>query len=115
MHHFLGYWNTEICTSQIGLIYKCCPLFKKDRIKYSQRSTPGPPISHLPSSKQPNLNVKMKVCQFDELPLRKGDPPHSAWGLWENSQLGSLNYLTDEKVLQAASSELKTGVRISLK
>lgn len=57
----------------------------------------------------------MKVCQFDELPLRKGDPPHSAWGLWENSQLGSLNYLTDEKVLQAASSELKTGVRISLK
>ncbi|KAJ5695945.1 hypothetical protein N7536_006357 [Penicillium majusculum] len=56
----------------------------------------------------------MKVCQFDELPLRKGDPPHSAWGLWENSQLGSLNYLTDEKVLQAASSELKTGVRISL-
>ena len=34
---------------------------------------------------------------FDDLPLRKGDPQYSAWGLWgENDQLGTLvsNFIT---------------------
>jgi hypothetical protein len=56
-----------------------------------------------------------KICRFDELPLRAGDPPHSAWGLWENDHLGSLNYLNDEKVLGAARNEIRTGKRVSLK
>ncbi|KAL4876149.1 hypothetical protein BJY04DRAFT_223372 [Aspergillus karnatakaensis] len=54
---------------------------------------------------------------FDQLPLREGDPPNSAWGLWGNnpdSALGSLNYLTDELVLQTIKEEVKTGERIGL-
>ncbi|KAJ5669898.1 uncharacterized protein N7477_005261 [Penicillium maclennaniae] len=43
-----------------------------------------------------------------------GDPPHSAWGLWEDNHLGSLNYLSDEKLLETAKNEIKTGERISL-
>ncbi|PGH08298.1 hypothetical protein AJ80_07894 [Polytolypa hystricis UAMH7299] len=51
---------------------------------------------------------------FDELPLRKGDPPFSAWGLYGmDDQLGTLNLLTPE-VIREASKEIKTGVRIGL-
>lgn len=56
-----------------------------------------------------------KLPSFDELPLREGDPPYSAWGLWSNSQLGSLNYLTSERTLDAAKNEIMTGERIALK
>lgn len=49
------------------------------------------------------------------LPLRPGDPHHSAWGLWKNPALGALNYLTDEVVLRAAKEELQTGERVTLK
>jgi hypothetical protein len=52
---------------------------------------------------------------LENLPLRDGDPPFSAWGLWENDQLGSLNYLTDEAVLKAAKDEIQTGTRLGLK
>lgn len=55
---------------------------------------------------------------FDRLPLREGDPPNSAWGLWgrgEESALGSLNYLTNELVLKAIKEEVKTGERVGLK
>ncbi|KAH8702277.1 hypothetical protein BGW36DRAFT_445885 [Talaromyces proteolyticus] len=51
---------------------------------------------------------------LEDLPLRSEDPPLSAWGLWENDQLGSLNYLTDEVVLKAAKDELQTGTRVGL-
>ncbi|KAL3475207.1 hypothetical protein BJX99DRAFT_259673 [Aspergillus californicus] len=54
---------------------------------------------------------------FDQLPLRKGDPPNSAWGLWGDgpeSALGSLNHLTDELVLKTIKEEVKTGERIGL-
>ncbi|KAJ5604594.1 hypothetical protein N7510_009748 [Penicillium lagena] len=54
---------------------------------------------------------------FDQLPLREGDPPNSAWGLWgdgPDSALGSLNYLTDELVLKTIKEEVKTGERIGL-
>lgn len=64
----------------------------------------APPLNPLPS--------------FDELPLREGDPPNSAWGLWgdgSDSALGSLNYLTDELVLKTIKEEVKTGERIGLK
>lgn len=52
---------------------------------------------------------------LDDLPLRKGDPPFSAWGLWENTQLGSLNYLSDDVVKAAAREEIQTGARVGLK
>ncbi|KAH8897878.1 hypothetical protein GQ53DRAFT_884759 [Thozetella sp. PMI_491] len=53
--------------------------------------------------------------KLDDLPLRPGDPPNSAWGLWgANSSLGALNYLTEEAALKAIQEEVKTGERISL-
>jgi len=51
---------------------------------------------------------------FSELPLNKGDPFLSAWGLWgKDDQLGTLNFLTNQ-VVKSAASEIKEGVRISL-
>lgn len=60
------------------------------------------------------MNIS-KLPAFDELPLHEGDPPNSAWGLWSNSQLGSLNYLTSERTLDAAKHEIITGERVTLK
>jgi len=55
-----------------------------------------------------------KRPSFKDLPLRKDDPPFSAWGLYGPSdKLGTLNLLTPEVVAQAAQ-EIKTGVRIGL-
>ncbi|KAI1044119.1 hypothetical protein LB505_010528 [Fusarium chuoi] len=52
---------------------------------------------------------------FDELPLDKTGPRGNAWGLWgKDDQLGTLNYLTDEVVGQAARENFKTGARLSL-
>lgn len=52
------------------------------------------------------------IPSFDSLPLRKGDPPYSAWGLYgDDDELGTLNRLTDERVLAAAQSEIRTGAR----
>jgi hypothetical protein len=51
---------------------------------------------------------------FSDLPLNKDDPWLSAWGIWgECDELGTLNFLTKE-IVQAAASEIKEGVRISL-
>ncbi|KIW17964.1 hypothetical protein PV08_05159 [Exophiala spinifera] len=51
---------------------------------------------------------------FEQLPLRTGDPPFSAWSLYgPNDQLGTLNLLTPEVVTDAAQ-EIKSGVRIGL-
>lgn len=55
---------------------------------------------------------KNGIPNFEDLPLRKGDPHHSAWGLYgDNDELGTLNRLTDERVVEAARDELKTGTR----
>ncbi|KAF5650315.1 hypothetical protein F25303_4456 [Fusarium sp. NRRL 25303] len=52
---------------------------------------------------------------FDQLPLDKTGPWGNAWGLWgKDDQLGTLNYLTDEIVGQAARENFKTGARLSL-
>jgi hypothetical protein len=52
------------------------------------------------------------VPDFDDLPLRKGDPRRAAWGLYGDSdQLGFLNRLTDERVAAAARDEIKSGKR----
>jgi len=56
---------------------------------------------------------KNGIPEFEDLPLRKGDPHHSAWGLYGlNDELGTLNRLTDENVVRAAREELMTGVRL---
>lgn len=52
---------------------------------------------------------------FSDLPLNKGDPKFSAWGLWgENDELGTLNFLTPEVVRVVAAAEIKDGARINL-
>jgi hypothetical protein len=52
---------------------------------------------------------------FDDLPLRQGDPKCSAWGLWgKDDELGTLNLITDD-VRIAAASEVKLGRAINLK
>ncbi len=46
-----------------------------------------------------------RLPSFDELPLKSGYPPHSAWGLFgDEDQVGTLNLLTPERV--AAASRL---------
>jgi hypothetical protein len=51
---------------------------------------------------------------FDNLTIDPNGPEGNAWGLFPNSELGMLNLLTPETVRQAASEEIRTGVRISL-
>lgn len=52
------------------------------------------------------------IPPFDALPLRKGDPLLSAWGLYgDGDEKGSLNRITDESVLEAARGEIRTGAR----
>lgn len=62
----------------------------------------------------PKLNEN-GIPSFDDLPLREGDPHHSAWGLYgDNDELGTLNRLTDERVAAAARGEIRKGTRVSL-
>lgn len=59
----------------------------------------------------PKLNEN-GIPSFDDLPLREGDPHHSAWGLYgDNDELGTLNRLTDERVAAAAKNEIHKGIR----
>ncbi|KIM95449.1 hypothetical protein OIDMADRAFT_45284 [Oidiodendron maius Zn] len=52
--------------------------------------------------------------KFSDLPLNKGDPPHSAWGVYgSDDELGTINRLTDDVVMRA-KEEIQRGVRISL-
>jgi len=63
------------------------------------------------SPKDIKLNVH-GIPAFEELPLRDGDPHHSAWGLYgEKDELGALNRLTDGRVKDAAAGEIRTGAR----
>lgn len=60
---------------------------------------------------------RQPLPSLDQLPLRKGDPPNSAWGLWgdgPDSSLGALNYLTEELVSRTVREEIKTGERVGL-
>lgn len=51
---------------------------------------------------------------FDALPLDPSGPRGNAWGRFgPNDELGTLNLLTPEVVVEAAK-EIRTGVRISL-
>jgi hypothetical protein len=61
----------------------------------------------------------IRVPNFADLPLHLGDPPNSAWGLWNqhgfDEQLGALNYLTDDLVKRTIHEVVRTGKRIGLK
>ena len=60
---------------------------------------------------------KTPLPDFANLPLNEGDPPHSAWGLWndpKDASLGSLNYLTNDVVLKTTCEEVRTGERVGL-
>jgi hypothetical protein len=60
------------------------------------------------------FTVRRKRPAFEALPLREGDPPFSAWGLYGmDDELGTLNLLTPDVVAEAAR-EVQTGVRIGL-
>lgn len=44
-----------------------------------------------------------KLPKFSELPVKKGAPPDSSWGLFgDNDDLGCLNFLTEDGVIEAA-------------
>jgi kynurenine formamidase len=45
-----------------------------------------------------------KLPKFSELPVKDGAPPESNWGVFgDDDQIGTLNFLSDEGVLEAAS------------
>lgn len=74
-----------------------------------------PPALRLLFNMAPPLNP---LPSLGQLPLRKGDPPNSAWGLWgdgPDSALGALNYLIEERVSRAVREEIQTGQRVGLK
>lgn len=51
---------------------------------------PSSPVSLKHESMPTNSNHKTAPA-FDDLPLRAGDPPYSAWGLWgEDDNIGTL-------------------------
>ncbi|KAA8652396.1 uncharacterized protein ATNIH1004_001300 [Aspergillus tanneri] len=81
--------------------------FKKSREDHCQVPSPSP------VSSTSVLTVSRPA--FDNLPLRKGDPKGSAWGLWGgNDELGTLN-LISEDVVRATRSEVFLGKAINLK
>lgn len=48
-------------------------------------------------------NETTRLPSFDELPVKPGNPPKSAWGLWgEQDEVGTINLLTPERVAAAA-------------
>lgn len=59
---------------------------------------------------------RINHMSFAELPLDKNGPHGNAWGRWgPDDQLGTLNYLTEGVVAEAAKECVRTGQRISLK
>ena len=67
---------------------------------------------HLRHAAAATTSTDMSIPPFSALPLRQGDPPYSAWGLYgSDDQLGTLNRLIDPIVAQAAKNEIRTGAR----
>ena len=61
---------------------------------------------------------EFNLLQYAELPPVPGMPPGCAWDIWDKNgvkdQVGSLNLLTPETILDA-KKEVQTGVSVSLK
>ena len=82
---------------------------------------PSPPVinpnykilGHMEAMMTPQHKLNTNgTPSFEDLPLRKGDPHHSAWGLYgEKDELGALNRLTGERVVSAAREEVRNGTR----
>lgn len=70
---------------------------------------PGtPPLEPLSPSKP------VHRPRFEDLPIRKGDPECSAWGLWgDEDEAGTLNLLTPD-VVARASKEVQNGMVVPL-
>lgn len=48
-------------------------------------------------------NMTNKIPSYDELPIDPKYPPHTAWSVWgEDDNLGTLNFLTEERVAQVS-------------
>ncbi len=48
--------------------------------------------------------IAANVPSYDQLPVREGAPAHSAWGVFgDDDQVGTINLLTPERVIQAAN------------
>ena len=44
-----------------------------------------------------------KIPRFKQLPIRKGAPPESSWGVFgDNDEFGCLNFLTPKGIVDAA-------------
>lgn len=57
---------------------------------------------------------RLKRPHFEDLPLQRGDPKASAWGLWgHKDELGTLNLLSPE-IVARAGQEIQTGVVVPL-
>ena len=65
-----------------------------------------------PSASDPGrIGTQSKWPRYDELPIDSSRPPHSSWGLFgDGDQLGTVNLLTPERILQAASLVRKGAV-----
>ena len=49
------------------------------------------------------MTLDKGLPSFDELPVKPGNPPRSAWGLFgDDDQIGTINLLTPERVAEAA-------------
>src|SRR5262245_11740830 len=52
----------------------------------------------------------VELPRYDELPVRDGAPPGSAWGVWgDPDHLGCLNLLTPERAASAAARCVRSG------
>jgi hypothetical protein len=61
-----------------------------------------------------SANNNDQVIPFEALPLDPNGPRGNAWGRFgPNDELGTLNLLTPEVIVEAAK-EIRTGIRISL-
>lgn len=55
------------------------------------------------------MTTEQELPDFEALPVKPGNPLHSAWGLWgDDDEVGTLNLLTEERVL-AAAGLVRTG------
>ena len=57
-----------------------------------------------------------KIPRFSELPIKKGAPPDSSWGVFgDDDELGCLNFLTPEGIVDAARLVRKGSVLGSIR
>jgi kynurenine formamidase len=67
------------------------------------RRLPRPAKAESPAPAEPRP-IPADVPSYDQLPIREGTPQGAAWGVFgDDDQLGTINLLTPERVIQAAS------------